>query len=60
MKNKIYLGLVVIYLMTKNNLINGSCFKQELQQLLRNFAHVPDLEHRMGMPLDWEQEPVWK
>lgn len=60
MKNKIYLGLVVIYLMTKNNLINGGCFKQDLQQLLGNFAHVPDLQHRMGMPPDWEREPVWQ
>lgn len=60
MKNKIYLGLVVIYLMTKNNLVNGSCFKQDLQHLLGRFAQVPDLEHRMGMPPNWVQEPVWQ
>ncbi|MCR4535547.1 Abi family protein [Shewanella xiamenensis] len=60
MKNKIYLGMAVIYLMTKHNLINGSCFKQDLQQLLQNFMQVPDLQYRMGMPQNWEQEPVWQ
>ncbi|MDN3436254.1 Abi family protein [Pseudoalteromonas sp. APC 3356] len=60
MKNKIYLGLLVIYLMTKHNLINGSCFKQDFQQLLIKFNHIPDLLHRMGIPSEWEQEPVWQ
>lgn len=60
MNNKIYLGLVVIYLMTKDNMLNGGNFKQELQQLLRNFAHVPNLGHRMGMPANWENEPAWQ
>lgn len=59
MKNKIYLGLAVIYIMTKDNILNGHCFKQELQQLLSNFNHIHDLKYKMGMPTSWEQEPIW-
>ena len=60
MRNKIYLGLAVIHLMTKDNMLNGGSFKLELQQLLGNFMHVPALEHQMGMPSNWALEPVWK
>lgn len=60
MKNKIYLGLAVIYVMTKDNLLNGSSFKQELQQLLMRFNQIPSLGYRMGIPTGWEQEPIWQ
>ena len=60
MKNKIYLGLAVIYVMTKDNLLNGNCFKQELKQLLTRFNQVHNLSYRMGMPTNWELEPIWQ
>jgi abortive infection bacteriophage resistance protein len=60
MKNKLYLGLAIIHAMTKGNMLNNSCFKQELKQLLSNYSHLPNLASRMGIPIGWELEPIWQ
>lgn len=60
MKNKIYLGLAVIYKMTKDNMINDHCFKGELQHILSKFNTINNMHYQMGFPLNWEQEPIWQ
>lgn len=60
MKNKIYLGLAIIYIMSKNNTLNGSSFKTALELLIQRFSHIASIEYRMGMPKGWQQEPIWQ
>ena len=60
MKNKIYLGLALIYVMSKGNTINSSNFKNELILLLNKYSHVNNLEYWMGIPSNWQNEPIWQ
>jgi len=59
MKNKLYLGLVIIHLMSKNNLINGASFKDKVLNLLKEHEHIEYLKRGMGIPESWDSEDIW-
>lgn len=59
-KNKIYLGLAIIHVMSKGNIINGSNFKNSLITLFNKYNHIENLEYWMGIPKEWMHEPIWE
>lgn len=60
MMNKLYLGLAIIHVMSKGNVINGVDFKTELNNLLVRYSHIHNLEFWMGIPQGWQNEPIWQ
>jgi len=59
-KNKLYLGLVIIQLMSKGNMLNGHDFKTDLDKLLTKYSHIDNLESWIGIPSIWKNEPIWQ
>lgn len=59
-KNKLYLGLVIIHLMSKGNMLNNHDFKSDLDELLTKYSHIDSLEYWIGIPSAWKNEPIWQ
>jgi len=58
-KNKIYTLLVVLHLTSKDLSVSETPFKDKLKELLQKYSHIPILLDSMGIPSNWESDPVW-
>lgn len=58
-KNKIYTLLVTLHLTSKDLIVCDMPFKDKLKELLLKYSHIPILLDSMGIPPNWETDPVW-
>jgi abortive infection bacteriophage resistance protein len=58
--HRIYLIIVVIYLMTKNKIVINGNIKNDIKELFEKYKNkVNNLEKQMGFPKDWESADIW-
>jgi abortive infection bacteriophage resistance protein len=58
--NKIYLIILVIYLMTKNSVVIDKNIKEEIQEIFNDYKdRIINLEKQMGFTNRWSTEAIW-
>jgi abortive infection bacteriophage resistance protein len=57
---RIYLTIIVIFLLTKGRFNNGNNIKGDLINLIAGYKdQIDNLEKQMGFPENWDKENIW-
>jgi len=59
LRNKVYLILCALNIISKKIIVPQGSFQNELKSLMISHSFIPNLEHSMGMPVNWLSDPLW-